>query len=535
VRATRAQMLMAIAALALCGLALLVPVLFADHATQAQPGWQIVRITFRNRADLAQLAARLDIWETYPEANLAIARVSPAEQDWLASQGYPVSIDTLRSQQAAAPADYECYRTVNQLYADENALASAYPALTQIITIGASYEDRPLRILRLTNQNHAVPDKPRLFLIANVHGREFITPEAAMQFAARLLNGHGHDADATWLLDWHEIHVLVSANPDGHARNEDSYIYWRKNTRQNGCPTTYGTDLNRNFGFQWGGAGSSSDTCSEIYHGPSAASDLETQAIQNYAVSLFPDQRGALITDAAPVTTSGVLISLHSYQNLVLWPWGFADTPSPNDSQLEQFGRKLAGYNGYTPQAAHALYPTSGTTDDWSYGTLGIASYTFEMGTGADGFLPSCIHYSAIISPNLDALWYAARVARAPYQLSAGPDVLTPTITFDGAISHTVQLTATIVATAGQVISAAQVYADTPPWSGGAPLTAQATDGAFDNSVEVITTTFSMSGYGRHLIFVRGQDAAGNWGPVSAAFLDVLWLYNYYFPMAARQ
>ena len=27
------------------------------------------------------------------------------------------------------------------------------------------------------------------------------------------------------------------------------------------------------------------------------------------------------------------------------------------------------------------LYPTSGTSDDWAYGDLGIAAFTFEMGT----------------------------------------------------------------------------------------------------------------------------------------------------------
>jgi hypothetical protein len=26
---------------------------------------------------------------------------------------------------------------------------------------------------------------------------------------------------------------------------------------------------------------------------------------------------------------------------------------------------------------------------------------------------------------------------------------------------------------------------------------------------------------GRHTLFVRGRDAAGNWGPVSAVFVDV--------------
>ncbi|MCK7513506.1 MAG: hypothetical protein MZV70_62120 [Desulfobacterales bacterium] len=45
------------------------------------------------------------------------------------------------------------------------------------------------------------------------------------------------------------------------------------------------------------------------------------------------------------------------------------------------FGRKLAYFNSYVPQQAYNLYATDGSTDDWVYGWLGIAAYTFEMGT----------------------------------------------------------------------------------------------------------------------------------------------------------
>ena len=44
-------------------------------------------------------------------------------------------------------------------------------------------------------------------------------------------------------------------------------------------------------------------------------------------------------------------------------------------------GRKLAYWNGYTPEQAIGLYPTDGTTTDFVYGELGIAAYTFELGT----------------------------------------------------------------------------------------------------------------------------------------------------------
>jgi len=530
-KATRLSL--GVAALVLCRLVWSAAVLPRATSMEAQSDWRIVRIAYRDRADLERLAARLDVWEVRVEDGFITARVNPADYDWLLSQGYIVEEDRSRSRQFTALPGYDCYRTVSQLYADVDALASTYPSLTRIITIGTSYESRPLRVLVLTNKEHVISDKPRFFLLANIHGREFITPEAALQFARLLLEGYGREADATWLLDWQEIHVLVTANPDGHFRNEQVFVYWRKNANpenQNQCPNNYGTDLNRNSSFQWGGVGASSYPCDETYRGQSAASERETQAIQDYAVALFPDQRGPLITDTAPLTSTGVLVTLHSYGSLVLWPWGFTSEPAPNSAQLARLGQKLAGLNGYVPQPAYALYPTSGTTDDWSYGELGIASYTFEMGGYSDGFLPPCSRYDAIIQSNLSALLYAARVARAPYQLSAGPDVISPTIAFD-AVGRTAHLTATVAS--NQIISAAQAYLDTPPWAGGEPLMLSAADGMFDQASEFVTASLPMFGLSeRHIVFVRGQDVAGEWGPVFAVFLSIPRLY--YFPLVMR-
>jgi hypothetical protein len=50
-----------------------------------------------------------------------------------------------------------------------------------------------------------------------------------------------------------------------------------------------------------------------------------------------------------------------------------------------------------------------------------------------------------------------------------------------------------------------------------------AADGSFNSSVEAVTAAVDTAGLspGRHTIFVRGKDAANNWGPFSAVFLDV--------------
>jgi hypothetical protein len=53
------------------------------------------------------------------------------------------------------------------------------------------------------------------------------------------------------------------------------------------------------------------------------------------------------------------------------------------------------------------------------------------------------------------------------------------------------------------------------------PMTA--VDGSFNSPVETAEATIDTSGLalGQHIIFVRGQDANGNWGAFSAVFLEV--------------
>jgi hypothetical protein len=76
-----------------------------------------------------------------------------------------------------------------------------------------------------------------------------------------------------------------------------------------------------------------------------------------------------------------------------------------------------------------------------------------------------------------------------------------------------------------QNVVGAEVYLDTPPWAPGAvPNAMVAADGSFNNPVEGVTTTLSTAGWpvGQHILFVRSRDAATNWGPVGAVFIEVV-------------
>ncbi len=441
---------------------------------------------------------------------------------------------------------FPCYRTVEETFASAQALAAAHPDLASVVDIGDSWEKvtaggpsgYDLLVLKLTNS--AVPGpKPRFFAHGAIHAREYATAELAMRFAEQLVAGYGVDPEATWLLDQHEIHLLLQTNPDGRKQAETGE-WWRKNTNNNYCTGTSsrGADLNRNFEFMWGCCGGSSGSpCDETYRGAAAASEPETQAVEAYLRALYPDQRPPTWPGgAAPANATGVYLDLHSYGELVLWPWGNTSALSDNATSFTTLGRKFAYFNGHWPEQSIGLYPTDGTTDDFGYGELGVASYCFEVGTS---FFQSCSYFESSILPgNLPALLYAAKVARTPYQTPAGPDALAVT-TSPGAIApgEVVAVTTTLDDTRysnangsepTQAIAAAEIYLDTPPWQVGAtPFPLTAADGAFDESIEAAGGTLDSAAtagltQGRHLVYARGRDANGDWGAPSAAILWVI-------------
>ncbi len=440
---------------------------------------------------------------------------------------------------------YSCYETVEETFAAGDAFIAAQPMLASWANAGSSWLKTQgaggydMKVLKLTNSATGGA-KPKLFVNSAIHAREYTTAPLVLEFARWLVNGYGSNADATWILDHHEVHLMLHTNPDGRKRAETG-LSWRKNVDNAYCANSNnrGVDLNRNFGFTWNttaGQGSSGVQCDLTYRGPSAASEPETRAVEAYIRSLWPDRRGPGLNDPAPADTSGIHLDIHSYSQLVLWPWGETATPAPNATALQTLGRRLAWFNGYTPQQSIGLYPTDGTSDSPSYGELGVASFTIELGSA---FFESCTTYNNTTKPaNLPALIYAAKVVRTPYITPAGPDVLTPALSSNASTSGVaagtvVTLTASATDTRfnnsngaepTQAIAEAQYTIDTPPWDAAAvPAALTAADGAFNSPTEGLTGNVPTAGLalGRHTVYIRARDASGAWGPVSAVFLNI--------------
>ena len=552
--------------LIVCSLGVLALWPVAAAAQEIEPGIMLARVHFADWRQLNAVAGELDIWEVHHDQGYFVAALTAADVARLRLAGMQVTPTTEFTPAISAASTsagvlggipgYTCYRTVEETYSGLADLAAAHPDLAEWIDIGDSWDKLTpggaagydLHALVLTNRTRPGP-KFKFALMAAIHAREFATAETATRLAEELVAGYGVDPDITWLLDYGEVHIIPQANPDGRKFAEQ-LVLWRKNTnRNNDCPGQpssgyqYGVDLNRNSSFKWneceGSSCSSSAVCAQTYRGVGAASEPETQAIEAYLASIFADQRSPAVGDAAPIDTEGVFISLHSYGQWVLFPWGYTASQSPNFSGLQTLGRKFGYFTKYDVCQAGApgcIYQTDGTTDDWSYGTLGVASFTLELGTS---FFQSCPYFEQTILPVVrPALLTAFKAARRPYQTPSGPDALQLAVSSAQVIAgQPVTLSAVLDDTRvdgnapqfgvepTQPISAARYTVDAPSWiTATALLPMNVASGAVDAKIKTMQALVDTTGWspGRHLVFVEGQDTSGAWGAPSAVWLTIL-------------
>ncbi len=92
--------------------------------------------------------------------------------------------------------------------------------------------------------------------MGNHHARELMSVDVPLKFAEYLLTNYGIIPEVTDMVDSREIYIAPMINPDGHVYVEqnhtgDSDYWWRKNRRDN-LDSSFGVDLNRNYGYQWG-------------------------------------------------------------------------------------------------------------------------------------------------------------------------------------------------------------------------------------------------------------------------------------------
>ncbi|MEW9534504.1 M14 family zinc carboxypeptidase [Microbispora sp. NPDC049125] len=356
------------------------------------------------------------------------------------------------------PAD-SGYHNYAELTAEVNALVAAHPAIVSKFSYGRSYEGRDMIGVKISDNVGTDENEPEVLFTAHQHAREHLTVEMAIYVMHMFADGYGSDSQITGLVNTREIWILPDLNPDGGEYDvaTGSYRSWRKNRQPNSGSSSVGTDLNRNWAYNWGCCGGSSGSpSSETYRGASAESAPEVRQAANFV-------RGRVVGGVQQIKAA---IDWHTYAELVLWPYGYttADT-GPGLTQDDRdahaaLGRSMAATNGYTAEQSSDLYITDGSIDDWLWGTQKIFSYTFEMypTTSSPGFYPPDEAIPTQTSRNRAAVLQLVSNADCVYRVigkeaaycgTGTPPVTVYSDTFETATGWTANASGTDTATTG--------------------------------------------------------------------------------------
>lgn len=300
------------------------------------------------------------------------------------------------------PSGRSTYRVWEDYEIAMRSLARRHPGLVRLRSMGRTRLGEPILGLEIASDVWREDGRPAFVQHGAIHAREWPSAEWPMEYAIELVERRT-EAPYADLLDSTRHFIFPVVNVDGFRASRgagpspigapDSVSrpigpgqaeYRRKNCRRLAgepkapCSDLFpsgGVDLNRNFGYYWGGAGTSADPGSSTYRGPSAFSEPESRAARTFTRRLQPT----------------VLLAHHTYSSQGLWmrPPGFNDAAifpgneSPDEAEFVDLSNLLTEATGWPSQKSFQLYPVTGATDDWSYMAQASLALTTE-GKGPD-------------------------------------------------------------------------------------------------------------------------------------------------------
>ncbi|XP_058824810.1 zinc carboxypeptidase A 1 [Topomyia yanbarensis] len=278
----------------------------------------------------------------------------------------------IETKRASGAFGWSDYHTLDEINAWLDKLALEYDQV-EVVEGGRSYEKRTIKGVKVSYKD----GNPGIFLEGGMHAREWIAPATVTYILNQLLTSN--DTNVRKIAENYDWYVFPSVNPDGYVYSHKVNRFWRK-TRTRYFGGCYGADPNRNWDFHWREKGTDNRCYSDTYGGPKAFSELETKTLSEYIRSL----EGKIQT----------YIAFHSYSQLLLFPYGHTSAHTENHDDLnyianatvtalaQRYGTEYTYGNVY-----EAIYPASGSSFDWVYGTLGVKiAYTYELRPSSDSW-----------------------------------------------------------------------------------------------------------------------------------------------------
>ncbi|KAM8892256.1 carboxypeptidase A5 isoform 2-T3 [Spinachia spinachia] len=273
--------------------------------------------------------------------------------------------------------DFSRYHTIDEIYSFQDMLVAENPNLVSKIVIGQSYQGRPLNVLKFSTGG---TNRPAIWFDTGIHSREWVTQASGTWFAKKIASDYGREPALTAILDKMDVFVEIVTNPDGFYFTHNSNRMWRKTRKPNPGSSCVGVDPNRNWDAGFGGAGASGNPCSETYRGQRAHSEPEVKSIVDFVKSHGNFK---------------AFVSIHSYSQMLLYPYGYTRTPVKDQAELHNLAYKaitdlasLYGTRYRYGSIIDTIYQASGGTVDWTYNQGIKYSFTFELrDTGRYGFI----------------------------------------------------------------------------------------------------------------------------------------------------
>jgi carboxypeptidase T len=279
-------------------------------------------------------------------------------------------------------------------------IQGAFSDICQLITLPEqSIEGRTCHALKIGTGGGT---RTGVLFTGGAHARELVNPDLLVNWAYNVCTAYTNGTGLHFgpkFFDANTIRVIVEGldvfvfpliNPDGREYVLNSDDMWRKNRNPNPGLPCPGVDINRNYDFLWSSiiGQTSNNSCSLEFHGTSTFSEPETRNVRSL-LDTFPNIE--------------CMIDLHSFSELILFPWGDDESqttdPSMNfqnpafdglrgvkgDTVYKEYidaadqshfvkvanrmRDAIAAVRGhrYTVEPAVGVYPASGIANDYGY------------------------------------------------------------------------------------------------------------------------------------------------------------------------
>jgi len=297
----------------------------------------------------------------------------PSHRSYVSSNTLNATCQTNNSPSYDTPVNFNNgsmggYLTYAEMLQELDDMKTLYPNLITTkanISTFTTAQGRALQYVKISDNpstNEAASESQVLYTAIH-HAREAMSLQQTIFYMWYLLENYSTNPEIQAIVDNTELFFVPCVNPDGYIYNETTNPNgggnWRKNRRNNGG--SFGVDNNRNYSYitpggteVWNTAGTSGPN-GDTYAGPNVFSEPENQALRwlveqnNFKVAL----------------------NAHSFSNLLLYPFGYANNqPTVDDATFQAVSGFMVSDNGYANIIASDLYAAAGDSDDFMYGVL---------------------------------------------------------------------------------------------------------------------------------------------------------------------